>query len=405
MSSYYSSEPPTPKGDDKSGSFQCTLCNKTFTRNSSLLNHAASHSSDKKYKCDICPQLFSRENDQKRHVKLQHNPRQYRCGGGSNSGQKWGCGKAFKRRDGLKEHWEKSKTGQKCAEAKLKFSEIVDSPSMKLAGEHFDTTATKQISSVGDVHDQARILFTSQSIHSQLSGPSKEEQLVFEQKIAAINNNAPQPMDPVIASTMSTWAEQRTMTSMIKSFSSPQLGCIVSPQLTCIVCWQSFISFQHLQAHVFEHSRGLRKPKYYCWVCKTSFSLQSTFQSHWAEEKKCGGDVNFCSVEYSPGVNEVLFARKKSWGCNQHMGEHASLSNQVSGRLDANGISHKHDSEKCIPQLRAIEEEIVLHALNHLTMIRYGTIPFFRIIPSLPRDLREYATENPHTLSSAGLTD
>jgi hypothetical protein len=51
-------------------SFNCTLCDKEFTRKFLLMNHISTHQGVRKHACPECGKLFTRFNDCKRHQKL-----------------------------------------------------------------------------------------------------------------------------------------------------------------------------------------------------------------------------------------------------------------------------------------------------------------------------------------------
>lgn len=116
--------------------FLCTYpdCSKSFSRKMNLVSHIQSqHEHLKPFKCDHCSKCFSRHSDRRRHEKSQHvdhaqtaaaaaQPQQHQlpsaaafvCGGQLDSGTHWGCGKVFKRKDGLTSHWKSTKAKKNC---------------------------------------------------------------------------------------------------------------------------------------------------------------------------------------------------------------------------------------------------------------------------------------------------
>lgn len=81
----------------------CNFCFKTFTRGTTLREHARTHTDERPYKCCSCERAFSRLKDCRRHERLHANAITAHCGGGS-YGVLWGCGRKFTRPDALKAH-------------------------------------------------------------------------------------------------------------------------------------------------------------------------------------------------------------------------------------------------------------------------------------------------------------
>lgn len=98
--------------------YACTYpnCNKTFSRRMNLRSHIqSSHEHKKPFRCSVCMMTFARHSDRKRHEKNQHKVTPgFICGGVLKNGQHWGCGKIFKRKDGLMAHWRSQKARRKC---------------------------------------------------------------------------------------------------------------------------------------------------------------------------------------------------------------------------------------------------------------------------------------------------
>lgn len=93
-------------------------CEKTFSRKLNYLSHYQStHEHKKPFECEICHKFFARHSDRRRHEKSQHSQNKgYICGGVLENGVRWGCGKQFKRKDGLTAHWRSLKAKKKCFE-------------------------------------------------------------------------------------------------------------------------------------------------------------------------------------------------------------------------------------------------------------------------------------------------
>ncbi|XP_055541782.1 zinc finger protein 484 isoform X5 [Wyeomyia smithii] len=73
----------------------CPICNKTFSRKSSLLNHIRNHTAEKKYICEYCQKGFSQQANLRNHVRIHTNERPYVC---------IDCGKAFTQITNLNNH-------------------------------------------------------------------------------------------------------------------------------------------------------------------------------------------------------------------------------------------------------------------------------------------------------------
>uniref|UniRef100_A0AAG5D5X0 C2H2-type domain-containing protein n=1 Tax=Anopheles atroparvus TaxID=41427 RepID=A0AAG5D5X0_ANOAO len=79
--------------DGEEGS--CPICNKTFSRKTSLLNHIRNHSAEKKYVCEFCQKGFTQQANLRNHVRIHTNERPYVC---------VDCGKAFTQITNLNNH-------------------------------------------------------------------------------------------------------------------------------------------------------------------------------------------------------------------------------------------------------------------------------------------------------------
>lgn len=93
-------------------------CNKTFSRKLNYVSHYRSaHEHQKPFKCEQCDKFFARHSDRRRHEKSQHSQSKFFvCHGTLENGISWGCGKRFKRKDGLTAHWKSLKAKKKCFE-------------------------------------------------------------------------------------------------------------------------------------------------------------------------------------------------------------------------------------------------------------------------------------------------
>lgn len=94
----------------------CSTCQRSFARRTVLVNHERTHTGEKPFSCAFqgCSQTFAQQGDKTRHEQAQHTEKTFVCGNSQEEGPSWGCGKKFRRKDGLLEHHSKTKKGKQC---------------------------------------------------------------------------------------------------------------------------------------------------------------------------------------------------------------------------------------------------------------------------------------------------
>ncbi|XP_066925905.1 uncharacterized protein [Clytia hemisphaerica] len=80
---------------ESNNNFRCKLCNKTFTRVSSLKTHIRMHNGLRPFKCKECELAFTTNRALKMHSRIHSGERPYKCGL---------CDKTFTRKDELQAH-------------------------------------------------------------------------------------------------------------------------------------------------------------------------------------------------------------------------------------------------------------------------------------------------------------
>jgi uncharacterized Zn-finger protein len=104
----------------------CSTCQRSFARRTILTNHERTHTGEKPFSCTFegCSQTFAQQGDKTRHEQAQHTEKTFICGSSQDKGPSWGCGKKFRRKDGLLEHHSKTKKGKQCLTDRDKLAEL-----------------------------------------------------------------------------------------------------------------------------------------------------------------------------------------------------------------------------------------------------------------------------------------
>jgi len=82
--------------------YPCEKCPKSFTRTTTLREHARIHTNERPFKCGKCNKGFSRRKDMIRHEKLHAGKKMFICQWSAN--HSYGCGREFAREDALVAH-------------------------------------------------------------------------------------------------------------------------------------------------------------------------------------------------------------------------------------------------------------------------------------------------------------
>ncbi len=91
------------------GEHTCTLCKKTFTKESLLVRHIRAHTGEKPYKCHHCEKTFADSSNCKKHERIHTGEKPYQCGF---------CSKSFRSSSHLARH-QRIHTGERAFQCTL----------------------------------------------------------------------------------------------------------------------------------------------------------------------------------------------------------------------------------------------------------------------------------------------
>ncbi|CAK8686505.1 unnamed protein product [Clavelina lepadiformis] len=122
---------PTIVKNDKRKHFCCTVCDKSFTKKSSMTRHSKTHTGLRLYQCEICCKSFPRNNTLKHHMKVHTEERPYQCKV---------CFKTFSYNSNLKRHM-KAHNGERPFQCEICYKSFSQSNNLRThmnihTGEH-----------------------------------------------------------------------------------------------------------------------------------------------------------------------------------------------------------------------------------------------------------------------------
>ena len=230
--------------------YTCSLCNKSFTENDTLIIHMLTHSKEKNFTCDLCSKPFLVNSKLTRHMRIHTGEKPFSC---------MICNKRFVQNSHVKSHMQ-THTREKlfsCSQCNKSYSNRC---SLKI---HIKSHTSKNTSLglIDIVEKQSRLCLA--------------DNCKFESKLP--NDNGQIEQEPKENKTtlacsicMQSFSKYYRLKNHVKKHT-------MEKQFTCTVCSKPFSEKSKLIAHLRIHSG--EKP-FSCLICKMLFSDGSNMKTH-----------------------------------------------------------------------------------------------------------------------------
>ncbi|XP_059611529.1 zinc finger protein 883-like isoform X2 [Phlebotomus argentipes] len=277
----------------------CPLCNKTFGRKSSLLNHIRNHSAEKKYVCSYCQKGFTQAANLRNHERIHTNERPYVC---------IDCGKAFTQVTNLNNH-RRLHTGERpfvCIEPDCgrSFAQVTN------LNNHMKT------------HHKIQQYVCNQCPRRFIQVSQLNQHLALHTGIRGFM--CPQCPEK-------TFKQQSHLQQHLRTHG-------MEFPYACARCEEKFVQFVHLEHHMKMHEEF----RYKCTMCSSSFNQEPLLKKH--IQRHIDGRYLACPVD---GCSEGFTVKHH---LTRHMQAHHSMAHQpkrISVKRSAASGKHSCYFESC----------------------------------------------------------